>query len=79
MFDVKIVELAELYGRLRNLIQRCEEGIKNIEKEELRIAELTGSISSHELYSMKLFEDKTPFSAEILKWLRENLKSRVRV
>ena len=79
VFDVKIVELAKLYSRLRNLIQRCEECIKNIEEEETRIAELRGSINSHELYRMTLSDDKTSFSAAILKWLRENLKSCVRI
>lgn len=79
VFDVKIIELAERYTRLRNLVKRCEEDIKNIEDEESRIAKLRVLIDSHELYRMELSDDETPFSATILKWLQENLNSGVRI
>ena len=79
VFDIKIIELTESYNRLRNLIERCEENIENIQREESRIDELKGLINSHPLYRMTLPDDKTPFSAAILKWLHENLKPCVRI
>ena len=76
VFDVKIIELAKHYTKLKNLLIRCEDKLKTVEEEERRIAELALSIRSHELFKLNIPPDESPLSKTLLDWVLQNLEVR---
>jgi len=75
MFDVKIIELAEAYSDLKNIVENYQRMLNNINIKLTEIQNLQDSISRHEIFTLQYPFEVSPISAIILNWIKQKFGS----
>jgi hypothetical protein len=74
IYDVKIIQLAEAYEDLKNVIGKCQNMIEDVITKFSDIQKLQSSISNHKILTLQYQVEETPISSIVLEWIKDKLK-----